>query len=256
MSISDWLAHHQAASPPDWLGNLDPATAMPADPSVFRLAARRLVSAFLGSRTVYYPGSHIDGDPVALFNRTGSAACFVYVDYILCRDMLGQEIERAGFRGYRTLLAIDLLPEDFPTWRKTMEAPLEAARLQHATPYAMLSVFERLPEQPETLGQHRFAILFLCADGHAAYDALYCQRNGTPPPFCFVAEDHGFGGDYSTWGPGGIAHQIATRTDVYPGLMLVAEHSTRAWPGYKQVPATGERQGYWKNTRLLWQREI
>ena len=253
MSICDWLARRHAAPPPDWLSNLDPAAAVPADPAGSRPAARRLVSAFLGSRTVYYPGSHIDGDPVALFNRSRSAACFVYVDYILGRDALEQEIQRNGFRGYRSLLAIDLLPEDFSPWRPTIAPPERAAGLRPESPYAKLCVFERLPGRPETLGQSRFAILFLCADGHAAYDALYCQDNGTPAPFCFVAEDHGFGGDYSTWGPDGVACQIAEASGVLPDLMLVARE-TRPWPGYRRVPASGEPQGYWRNTRWLWER--
>lgn len=36
--------------------------------------------AFLSSRTVYYPGSGEDGQPVELCNRSRSAHCFIYVD--------------------------------------------------------------------------------------------------------------------------------------------------------------------------------
>jgi hypothetical protein len=258
MLMRQWLAENHSIHLPAWLDGIDPATAIPdpfADPVGHRAAVRRLLDGFLRSRTVFYPGSGSDGDPVALFNSARAAACFVYVDYLLARHRLLDEIERNGFRGYSRVLQVDLEAGDFPPWRPSVQPLPDARRPLDVSPYGMLCIFERASRPEEDLGQRRFAILFLCADGHAAYDGLYCQGNGVPAPFCFVAEDHGFGGNYSPWGMGGVAHQVAITRQVFPRLMLVAEGSTTPWPDYDRVPMPGDLQGQWRNLRTMWERQ-
>ena len=60
----------------------------------------------------------------------------------------------------------------------------------------------------EDHGPQRLAILFIGGDGIASYDALYCQRDGTPPAFLAVIQDHGFGGNYNRFGQDGLLETV------------------------------------------------
>ena len=76
LTLREYLAIYEEAVP-DWLARFDLQNPMrPAD----------RLQDFLRSRTVYYPGSYIDGGPVAAFNSAHAAHCFIYVDYHLEPD--------------------------------------------------------------------------------------------------------------------------------------------------------------------------
>ena len=92
---------------------------------------------------------------------------------------------------------------------------------------------ERFPNLDDTHGAQRIALLFLGADGHATYDALFCQSD-SHAPFAILLQDHGFGGNFSDFGQGGLMCNIAMRTNCLPELLLVAEN-THAWEGYTPI---------------------
>lgn len=231
-TIEEHLADSFAADDmPEWLAVYKP------DQGTGR-SCRTLVQEFLQSRLIYYPGSGQDGSAVKLFNIAKVASCFVYVDYMLSRQNLASEIKTAGFNGYSVLDTIDLLPKDI------MSTPFEPhltsdevrGSLKFVDPsesYATLTIFEK--SDPAVPGYPRFAVLFLFADGHAAYNALFCQRESGPPPVVVVLQDHGFGGNWSRFGEGGALHKIAVRTGTFPELLLVGDNTT-PWPGYQKVP--------------------
>jgi hypothetical protein len=50
-----------------------------------------------------------------------------------------------------------------------------------------------------------------------------------------VLQDHGFGGNYDSFGGGGLMERIAQRTHVQPHFLLVADN-TRPWLGFEPVP--------------------
>jgi hypothetical protein len=85
-----------------------------------------------------------------------------------------------------------------------------------------LEVLERDRALDDSHGAHRLAILFLGVNGIAAYKALFCQENGTPP-FAIVLQDHGTGGNYDRFGHGGSLERIAKTYDVIPynGLLMM-----------------------------------
>lgn len=251
-TITDDLAAFRRPAP-DWLMEVGSVEAGRAD------QRRALLRRFLSERVVFYPGSGSDGQPVALFNQTHSAHCYVYVDYLLERDDLLRKLITDGFLGYRKQARVDLDGSDFGPVR--YHAPPQNYRFEPVKPYGFVQVFEREAGLGESHGAARFAVLFLGADGHATYDALFCQENGVPAPWCMVLQDHGFGGNYSDFGAGGLTHQVARACGVYPDFMLRADN-TRIWPGYEEcLDAQGERletagfgAGYMGGRRSLWAR--
>ena len=102
-------------------------------------------------------------------------------------------------------------------------------------------------------------MLFVGGDGHATYDALYCQDDETPAPFLVVVEDYGFGANFSAFAAGGLLERIARRCDVLPKFLLVGPRgpvaSYRPWSGYSDTGAAPEHGGMHGRPRRLFRRE-
>ena len=95
--------------------------------------------------------------------------------------------------------------------------------------------------------------LFIGGDGHATYDALYCQGDGTAAPFLVVIQDHGFGGDYDKFRRGGILERIARQCGQLPQWLLVGEN-TEPWEDYEDCGADAEVGGMQAMPRRLYSR--
>lgn len=193
---------------------------------------RDLLRNLLNSRLVYYPGSGTDGRPIAEFNIAHAASCFIYVDYLLDRKQLLDELEQHSILGYRSIAKIELNEADFAigAWESHLRGAATYT-FQPGPPYAFINILERLDGYSEEHGQRRIAVLFLAADAHATFDALFCQKTSGPPPYCIVLQDHGSGENYSPFGQGGHLSQIAFDCRILPQLLLVAEN-TQAWRRY------------------------
>lgn len=193
--------------------------------------------SFFSSRIVYYPGSGTDGQPIKLFASTHSAHCLIYSDYGLAQGVLDFELyESHPFLGYHSLGRIQLSEEDISPkgWTPQLFTKLRNKGPRDILPYAFLEVFERDSRLDDSHGAIRFAVLFLCADGIAAYDAIFCQYNGVSTPFATVLQDHGFGGNYDKFGGGGLLEKIAYISNCYSKFQLVAEN-TDPWSNYKRI---------------------
>ena len=221
--------------------------------------ARRIsMTDFFASRVVYYPGSGTDGQPVEFFGSRHAAHCFVYVDYGIPIDHVRDELGENGhpFAGYRSAARQDLLEHDLTPngWVRHIQpegAPLQP--LAPGRPYAFIEILERRPEFNSDHGPERLAVLFLCADGVAAYDALFCQVTATPP-FAVVLQDHGFGGNWTSFGQGGALENLASIVGRWPRFLFVAAN-TIAWTGYEAVDgATLGGGGEHRFVRQLWRR--
>ena len=159
-------------------------------------AARPINTAdFFASRVVFYPGSGTDGQPVKFFGSRHVAHCFVFVDYAITRDYVLRELGDGGhpFLGYRIagsaeLSQRDLTPNEWVPHIQPEGAP--RGPVVPGCPYAFIAILERNPGFDETHGPTRMAIMFMYADGVAAYDALFCQDNAQAP-FAVVLQDHG-----------------------------------------------------------------
>ena len=260
MTLREYLSTY-AEKMPTWLRDFDPHN--PGRPED---RARDL----LRSRTVYYPGSFIDGGPVAAFNSAHGAHCYIYVDYDIEQDRVRERImwrRGRGFRGYDSIVQIELSETDFQLgWWRPHYRPTRPMAPPRNPPYGFIAIFQRQNGFDDTHGAERFAILFLSADGHAAYDALFCQNNGTPAPFCAVIQNHGFGGDWAagegSFGGHGPMAQIAAACETYPEFLLkdVNDERTPVWEGYQRCRAPDgtavepEPMGMHNIPRSLWRR--
>ncbi|MCS6954477.1 MAG: hypothetical protein RMK57_16810 [Bryobacterales bacterium] len=261
--MDDFLRRDYRESEPEWL-NMAEETDNPT-------VRRKFLRGFLGSRIVYYPGAGEDGHPVKLFNRAHAAHSYIYADYGYSRHEVHSIVtphpqsSRRGFRGYRIVTVLDVQREELAPWPPRYhlnpeEAPNQSELIGSRSPFALLYVFQRLPEFGEDHGAHRFAVLFLCADGFAAYDALFCQPESIARPFCVLIQDYSiFGGNWGRFGRDGQLEQIARRTNVLPELLLVAYTESEPWHGY--VPITEGRftlvpelGGFTLRPRLLYRR--
>lgn len=221
-----------------WLNRFDPAVpAMTSD----------LIHNFLSGRVVYYPGSGEDGSAVKFFNEANAATSFLYVDYMMTRETLERDLKHEGFRGYVSIARLTVTEQDIGAgkWTQHLSPGEVDYKFQPVQSYAFLEILEK--QDVQVPGAPRLAILFLSADGHATYDALFCQEDsGRSPPLCVVAQDHGFGGNWSDFGAGGALETIANRAGRFPQFLLVG-NNTKAWQGYARcenvapVPVTPTR---------------
>ena len=212
---------------------------------------------FFASRVVFYPGSGTDGQPVKFFGSRHVAHCFVYVDYGISRHHVEQELGESGhpFIGYRGIGHVHLTERDLTPEGWVPHLPLELSPNYRAIerPYAFLRILERKSGFDDGHGPQRLALLILCSDAIAAYDALWCQTGSQPTaPYAVVLQDHGWGGNYTTFGQGGRLEALASSTGRLPQVLFVAEN-TRPWSGYEPVEGEAEggggMHGFW---RQIW----
>ncbi len=216
--------------------------------------------AFFGSRTVFYPGSGDDGQPVKFCARSRAAHCFIYVDQRLDRASLFARLQdkERGFRGYaiahQELVSGDVLGTGGRASHVSSEGVRNSTRRsdRFVEPFGWFVVLDR-QEGDEDHGPRRLAVLFIGGDGFDSYDALYCQGDGTPPPFLAVIQDCGFGGNHSRFDRGGLLEKIARRSRVWPSLLLVARNS-RPWPDYVDTGGVPEPGGSGRHPRRLYRR--
>ena len=197
---------------------------------------------FLSSRTVYYPGSGSDGQPLRLFAQPAAAHCFIYVDCGLERQTIEQELADHPFAGYECLARIavserELVPNG---WVRHAQVAVGAPCIE---PFCFLEVLQRDRDHGEDHGPDRIAVLFLGADGFATFDALYGQgQPGVLRPFAVVVQDHGFGGARARFGAGGPLERFAHNAGMQPEFLLVAANSV-AWADYVAVPGVQSTAG-------------
>lgn len=220
---------------------------------------------FFNSRTLYYPGSGDDGHPVSLCARSHAAHAFVYVDFGVDRQTISKRVQdpEKGFRGYSIInspgekLTKNTLDRGVSIKWHVDPSNLPRARERYRSldiePFAWFVVLQRDKEYDDAHGPERIAGLFIGADGHATYDALYCQGDGTPEPFMIVVQDHGFGGDYDRFGRNGILERIARECGQLPQWLLVGDN-TGPWKDYKECGADAEVGGMHATPRRLYRR--
>ena len=217
---------------------------------------------FFNSRTLYYPGYGDDGHPVSLCNRSHAVHAFVYVDYGVDHKTISGRVHNSneGFRGYEVVYEEEvtedtLRPGGWTQHVNPADLPDDRYRFVDKLfkPFAWFVVLQRDEEYYDAHGPERIACLFIGGDGHATYDALYCQDDGTPAPFLVVIQDHGSGGNYDEFGQGGILERIARQCGQLPQWLLVGKN-TEPWRDYEECEADAEVGGMWAFPRRLYSR--
>lgn len=217
----------------------------------FKQGDRFDVRAFLQSRIVFYPGSGDDAGPIRLFSSARAAHCFVYVDYLQSKNETINRLlpppsptkdhlaSSSPLEGYRSIARISLdRVKAFRDWQPHVKQ-LERSDWPHqrAPNYWFVEILERDPESSHAERADRIAILFSGSDGIAAYDQLFCQA-GQNAPFTVVLQDHGLGGNYTTFGNEGLLAELVRGTNAFPEYLLIGEWTT-PWREYEALPLDG-----------------
>ena len=219
--------------------------------------------SFFRSRTVYYPGYGTDAHPVKVCAEAHAAHAFVYVDYGVSKETVRDCVYRRrgpGFQGYEVehdeeVVEAVLHPVG---WRAyDQEAFARAAEWSRVEPFRLYAVLKRDKDHDDAHGPERLAMLFVGGDGFAMYDALYCQGDGTPPPFLVLVHDYSWGENHDQFRARGLLEQIAIDRGVYPEWLMVGEYNGQfePWEGYLDTGAEPEPGGIHGKPRRLFRRD-
>lgn len=246
---------------PAWLANLSPEAMIDAPFPLERVLQNSL----------YYPSSAFDGDPVR--HLAGNILSFVYADYGYSRQQFMNALQKPGFRGYeqigtRSVTEGELVPRG---WRPTPPTDFDGDPFRYRSwikpPFCSWSLFQRRKDFPASHGPIRFSLLYLCADGVAAFQALYVANNEAPKALAIIQPGHGFGANYTDYeNPEKIlARSVlgnqAGRPDIllFGGYGCLSYYRTPCWPTYRDQlcfidKAGGGGIGVWKNANQQGQR--
>jgi hypothetical protein len=236
---------------PDWLkGSAD------------NLSQKELPIKELLQDSLYYPACALDGDPVRTLN--GNIHSFVYVDYGIPADLLKVALE-SGFRGYRILFTRqvqehELVPHN---WNPRLPLPRDGSpeyqyRRLNWNPFCLWTVFERLDQFDTTHGPQRFSLLYLSADGAAAFQAMYEGNQCRPLAVAVIQPGHlMFGGNWTDYtDPKGILGRsvignAAGRPDIllFGGYGRRKQYRSPCWPDYEQLVKFVEKSPFYKHGR-------
>ncbi len=256
MNIKEFLKNSYREECPVWLKDFVPGTSTLS------------INDFFQSRTVFYPGYGSDGHAIKIFGSSHSAHCFIYVDSFSDRKMLEQVLNSkpnnphyTGYHskilGYHSIDRINLnltsLSEE--SWTANLsDTGVWAEDYLNIVPYAFIEILERDNNFDDEHGVYRMAILFIGADAHTCYKLLFCENENHRIPFCIFLQDHGFAGNYSVFGEGGVMHKFAKKNKTFPLFMMVA-NNTYVWSNYILIETSGyEIGGMHANVRRLYKK--
>ena len=241
---------------PEWLSRVDPAT----------IQGVELPLDGILQDSLYYPSSSFDGDPVRYL--AGNVLSFVYVDYSEGREDLDDALTNPGFRGYAVIAKRNVTEKELAPrgWTPSFPSPADGDPSRYCDwmkkPFCLWIILQRLPEIPASHGPHRFSLLYLCADGVAAFQALYVTNGKFPAFVAIIQPGHGFGGNWTDFtDPDKIfARSVLQnpagnpRVVLYGGIGPRSFYRQPCWPDYFELicslyKAGGGRIGIWRNAR-------
>jgi hypothetical protein len=198
---------------------------------------------------LYYPACGVDGGPVQ--HMGAELQSFIYVDYGLTRASILDALADQPFKGYevlgmRSVSEVELTPQG---WEPPALTPEEFASAKAATerwqrpPFCEWIVFERAPGLAEPHGPHRFSLLCLCADGVAAFKALYVDKGLRPRAIAVIQPGHGFGRNWTDFTDphGPLARVVMNNPAGAPHYFLMGglgtrhHHASKRWPQYQNL---------------------
>lgn len=181
--------------------------------------------------SVYYPACGTDGRPVEYLHHLSRS--YIYVDYNISQDDLKIAMQKRSFTGYKLLTERYVTqseitphgwhPHEHPTAKDgNPRKPMENGWIDRH-PYALWTIWQRKEGYDEKHGPLRFSLLHLCADGVAAFDALYYTWNTKPLVFCIIQPGTGYGLNWTDFRkPGHIMHRLISNNPAgMPKYMLV-----------------------------------
>ena len=235
---------------PAWLNAIDEASG-----ATHPFALNRILK-----NSLYYPASGFDGDPVKYF--AGNIHSFVYADCGRSEEELLQALANPGFLGYepittRLVTAQELNWPELPGYLN--ETPIDGNLELFIglgwvkQPFCSWTVFQRCDDRPPSHGPARFSFLFLCADGTAAYQALYVANSVAPKAIAIIQP----GWTYFSDPEHALARTVATNPAGKPELLIYGgdgssdRYVAPCWPEYNENfcfldTHTGGAIGVWR----------
>jgi hypothetical protein len=156
--------------------------------------------------SLYYPCARFDGDPVKYL--MGNVFSFIYVDCGVSKVDFQQSINNPGFRGYhiihrQTISQNQLAPGG---WSIRIQPDHNEKNPNDnfytnwiKEPFCEWIIFERDDDRDESYNSKRFSLIYLCADGVAAYQAMYLSNNIKHKIIAIIQPGHGFGGNWTNF---------------------------------------------------------
>ena len=175
---------------PEWLANVDAEN--PSSPFPLKEILRD---------SLYYPSSGLDGDPIRYLS--GNIHSFIYVDYGIGSDELEAELNNPGFNGYHKILSRSITEKGLtpngwqPSPPSRHDGDPAIYRDDMVKPFVTWSVFQRDDGLDSEHGAERFSLLYLCADGVAAFQALYLSNQCFPQGIAIIQPGHAMGGNWT-----------------------------------------------------------
>lgn len=197
--------------------------------------------------SLYYPACDIDGELIRYCNLHFpriKICSFVYADYGTGEERLTENLN--SFLGYHLLSSRTLRPEDVGADRPLPMPeginPEDYQRFQPEwKPFAHWAVLERDEEYGDEHGPERFSLLFLGAEGVAAYEGLYNTNKITPKAIALIQPGHGFGFNWTNfydWNAP-LARTVRKGKSLpeyfFYGGMGYHGYNACPWPGYTQL---------------------
>lgn len=229
------IEHLPVVDEPEWLSRVDPATiehtVLPLDDII--------------CDSLYYPASSFDGDPVAYL--AGNILSFIYADYSHSLEELDDALGNPGFLGYSVIARRQVTEAELtPRGRIPSLAPCDGdpsvsrTWWQRPPPFYSWNVLQRLEGVPANHGPYRFSFLYLCADGVAAFKALYVENGRVPKAVAIIQPGHGFGCNWTNFtDPGAIFARYVRENPagqpehlLYGGARGQHSYTRPCWPAY------------------------
>lgn len=152
--------------------------------------------------SLYYPGAGFDGYPVRVL--MGNIFSFVYVDYGVSKEYFLNQINNHGFSGYHIFYRQSIFQNELTPNGWTVYLPPDINRDGNPNtfqdifkkPFCEWVIFERNEDRDDSYNPKRFSLLYLCAEGVAAYQAMYLSNNIKPKMIALINTD-GFSGNWT-----------------------------------------------------------
>ena len=177
--------------------------------------------------TLYYPGALTDVDPFAVFGFFGLDR-FIYTDFAIAPEEMNELFRTLGSTTPEPLQPRDFQAQD---WEAFMHP--SCPRNPDGATMGMKTSFSRR-------GRSGASFEYLKTEGVGTYSVLV--RDPIRRPTVVVLQDHGMGGNWTTFGGDRELFQIAQQNDALPLFLYVAQN-TQAWPGYQQITNYADAAG-------------
>jgi len=179
------------------------------------------------------------------------------VDYGYTSEQLTEALSQTGFRSYRILGRREVTKEELTPqgWNPQPPPPSERRRPPNGwikSPFCSWIVLQRAEPDPATPHMDRFSLLYLCADGVAAYQALYTSNQKFPACIAVIQPGTGFGGNWTDFTDPEKAFYQAIRANPAgrPGYLLHGGNGPShfyekpCWPAYSIQLKSHHRAGF------------